>query len=102
MIRTMRPRASTPFACIGLAHWSDPCTLGLVMKDVKSLVAAAVLGIVAGSGCAGAPPPHAAHAQPPDPQTAKAAPTGDKHACGGHDGAGCGAAGCGAVATPPK
>jgi hypothetical protein len=67
------------------------------MRDVKSLVAAAVLGIIAGTGCAGAQA-RAATAQPPDPQTAaKAPPAGDKHACGGHDGAGCGA-----VATPPK
>jgi hypothetical protein len=94
--RPHRPRTD-------LVRWSAKCTLGLVMNDVKSLVAAAVLGILAGSGCAGQQP-RATSAQPPDPQAAaKAAAASDKHACGGHDGAGCGAAGCGAaVPTPPK
>jgi hypothetical protein len=60
------------------------------MNSIERLVAAAVLGILAGA--CGAAQPAAKSAQPPGPQPApQAAVAGDKHACGNHEGAGCGA-----------
>jgi hypothetical protein len=60
------------------------------MGTIKSLVAAAVLGMMAGCACGGAPAtdPHAQAGPPPAPGVATAS---EKHGCGSHEGAGCGA-----------
>jgi len=61
------------------------------MGTKKSLVAAAVLGMMAGIGCGGA---QAAAANPrplAPPQATSSAAASDKNGCGNHAGSGCGA-----------